>query len=433
MKVAVPTDAKLRIKKKNLTSQLIQAYDDDNAYPQRVINILSASGTASSCSELLKKHLRGRGFSDPKIESFIINHKGETLSEIHNLICEDRSRFKGFALHVGYNMLLEITSITHIPFEMVRLGIPDEMGVVTKIAVHADWWGQTGARRAAPDYYDVFTTDEERILSQIESLKGGFNEWKGHILFFSESGKMQYPFAVGDAVLPDIKSDAGVQLWKNRAVDTGFSASHFFYHHGVFENEDARQEFIKNINSLQGAENAYKVVVVELADGETKPEMDTLNSISKDAIFERVEETVRENIIRHYQQPLTLHAIKVSGQLGLSKEWEEAKINYDERTENERNKIGTEIAKLMVLWHEGDPGKNNPDAYKVVPITGFPPVLVERTLSETLLVGSLVEIRAIIESTALSPAQKIEMLVAMYPIKEEVAKKLVTPTDGNNA
>jgi len=425
MKVAVPTNATLRVKKKDVTSQRIQAYDVDNGYPQRVINIIAASGTASACADLLKKHLMGRGFAEPSLDKIVVNKKDETLSKVRGLICGDSSKFPAFALHIGYNALFEVTSITHVPFEMVRVGIPDENGVVTQLAVHPDWTGQTKAKKVEILYYDAYTKDPEKILAQVEKA-GGFNEWKGHILYFSETGIMEYPPAVGDAVLEDMISDWGVKIYRNRGIATGFSASHFFYHYGEFENDEARQDFIENLNSMQGFESAFKVVVVELKEGEQKPEMDKLEPLSKDPQWDKAEETARENIIRRYQQPRTLHALQIPGSLGLSKEWEEAEINYDKRTEDQRNRIATELADIMSRWHEGDPGKGKEDAYKVIPLTGLQPKFPEKTLSEILSGDALNKFFEILSGN-METELKIEVLVATFPVSREKVEQMLKP------
>lgn len=427
MKVTVPTAATLRIKPKDNTSLGIQSYDVDNAYPQRVRNIIAASGTGSACSELLKKYLRGRGFANEFLEEVVVNARGETLGDLHNLLAEDRSYFRGFAIHIGYNAALQVTSLTHVPFEYIRLGLPDDTGAVAEVAIHPDWAKQSGKpfNQADISWVDLYTDNPEKVLAQIDKA-GGFDYWSGHVLYFSEAGHNTYPPAVCDSVLEDIITDAGIKVWKNRGVLTGFSANHILMYKGEFESDHARQQFIEDINQYQGADNAHKIMVVEVPTEESIPELKKIEQVSTDNLFQVTEQTVMENIIRRYHQPRTLHAIAQPGSLGLSKEWEEAKINYDERTEEERKRIVAVIGKVMALWHEGDPSAGNAFGYTVVPITGFSAKRETKTLSEVLPSDAVKEVRAIVESTNLSAEQKINIIVASYPVERKVAVSMVT-------
>lgn len=426
--VAVPSKAKPRISSRDNIPQEIQTYDSDNVYPQKVLNILSASGTGSACADLCKKHLRGRGFLNKDVENFVVNAKDETLGDIHSLICSDRSVIKGFALHVSYNALFEIVGLSHIPIEMVRIGITDDNGRVTKLAVHPDWAMQRQSKKFKKSdivYLDVFTVDPVRIQKQIDEA-GGFEKWRGQIYYFSETGYLQYPYAICDSVLEDVQTDSGIKIWKNRGVNTGFAASHILFYKGTFESDEERQTFIKDVNEYHGPDRSYRVMVVECPTEESKPDLEKIEAINADGIWEKTEETTRENIIRKYQQPLALHAIKTPGQLGLSKEWEEAKINYDERTEEERDRIWKVLAEIMQAWtNEGGLPKGNLEYFKVIPITGDRPKNVRKTLSEFLTADAIKECRAIVESNILSREQKINMLVETYPMAIETAQKLV--------
>lgn len=433
MKVTVPTAATLRVKTKDNTSLGIQNYDLDNAYPQRVKNIIAASGTGSACAELLKKHLRGRGFANEFLDKVVVNARGETLGDLHNLLTEDRSLFKGFAFHIGYNPLLKVVSLTHVPFEYIRLGLPDDTGAVAQVAIHPDWAKQSGKSfdPGKIQWVDLYTDEPEKIMAQIDKA-GGFDYWAGHVLYFSEAGHNTYPSAVCDSVLEDVITDAGIKIWKNRGVLTGFSANHILMYKGEFENDGARQQFIEDINQYQGADNAHKIMVVEVPTEESIPELKKIEQVSTDNLFQLTEVTVMENIIRRYGQPRTLHAIAQPGSLGLSREWEEAKINYDERTEEERKKIPAVVGAIMANWYMGDPAQGNAYGYTVVPITGFTTKREQKTLSEILPAESVREVRAIVESSALTAEQKINIIIASYPIERRVAVSIVTGNPWNN-
>lgn len=430
-KVAVPSKQKPRLLPRLDIPKGIQTYDYDNIYAQRVQNIIAASGTGSACAEVLKDHLRGRGFIDAVIENFVVNRRGETLGDIHNLICEDRSMLKGCILHIGYNAMFEKVSLSHVPIEMIRLSSSANNDIIDQFAFHKDWAGQYRLggqfQKEKIKYIDIYNPDKEVIRNQVEKA-GGFEKWNGQILFYSEKGHLAYPPAEIDSVLEDAQTDTGIKIWKMRGVKTGFSASHFLFFQGEFEDEDKRLEFEDSVNSLQGDDNAYKINVIECPTPESTPKFEKIETISADGIWKDTEESVRENIIRRYKQPSALHSIKSPGQLGMNKEWEEAKIYYDERTENTRNRLWMLLAQVMKDWSGGDPSGGDINKYKIIPITGFQPKSVKKTLSEFLRPEALAQCIEIVKMTELSSEQKVNLIVAMFPVERAIAETFVNTT-----
>ena len=54
--------------------------------------------------------------------------KGQTCDTLLRLCSDDLAKFGGFALHINYNLLCEITSVEHIPLKTavwVLMMIPD--------------------------------------------------------------------------------------------------------------------------------------------------------------------------------------------------------------------------------------------------------------------------------------------------------------------
>lgn len=423
-KIAVPSFATKRIVPRDDKSLGIQMYDADNIYPQRIRNAINSSSTATACTNLFAKHLRGRGYQNQALENLIVNSKKQTLSDIHRLICYDRSMYLGYAIHVSYNAMLQPISIQHVPFEYIRLELPDDFGNVTQVKVHPDWARETGKfDRNKLLTFDLYTSDVNIMYEQIERA-GGFDKWQGQILYYSEKGHLVYPPAVCDPVFEDVLTDAGIKMWKFRGISTDFMANYFWIFNGEFSNEQERESYVNALNSFQGVDDSHKIIVVECPHPSAKPELIKIEKQDNDKVYELTEQTVRENIIRSYGQPLTLHAIKTAGQLGLSKEWEEAKINYDERTTDDRIKVATTFKSILDTWFEGNPA---PDGdYLVIPLTGLAEQKTVQPIAETLEVGKLTTMQMIITDQVMSVTQKINFLVAVYGIDYAVAQAIVT-------
>lgn len=430
-KVVVQTSVTRRIGE-GVDRQLgIKPYDIDNKYPQRVENAISASGTAVACVREMARFLRGRGYDDPSLETLVVNHKGETLADIHKLICTDRSKFEGYAYIIGYNALFEATSIQHVPFKNCRLKYDgaDKSGQVSQIMVHPDWGKENLTGRWTIDdavTFDVFTDDPEKRLAQVRAA-GGFEKWNGHIVYVSATGHLTYPLSTCDAVLEDVLTDRGIKTCKYRWQETGFMASHVLAV-PKFDSDDAREEFMEGIEQFQGSDNSSKIILTEFESKEQLPEIKPFTTNAQDGQYQWTESSVRDNIIRNFGQPLALHAIQAGGSLGMSKEFEEAKTLYDEKTADLRNELASFASKALEIWSGGNPVKKG---YQVVPITGLKTTQEKAPLASTFGVGGIQSLQQILVDTAMSADQKINTLVIVFGIQRNDAIQMVTPTPTN--
>lgn len=426
-RIAVPSFASQRIINRDDKTNGVQMYDLDNVYPQRIRNAINASATATACTNLFTKHLRGRGYRSNKLETFVVNEKEQTLADVHRLLCKDRAMYMGYCYHVSYNALLQPIAIHHIPFEYVRLSLPDDLDSVLTVKVHPDWARESGKfDRDKLMTFDIYTNDLETVYMQIEKA-GGYDKWRGHVFYYSDKGHLVYPPAVCDAVFEDVLTDAGIKMWKFRGISTDFMANYFWIFNGEFASEAERDEYVESVNAFQGVDSSHKITIVECPTPTAKPELVKIDRQDNDRVFELTETTVRENIIRAYGQPLALHAIKVQGQLGLSKEWEEAKSNYDERTSDERNNLAITFKPILDKWFSGNPSDDGD--YLIVPLTGLDEEKTVKPIAETLEVGKLQAMQNIVISQDMQPAQKINFLVAVFGIDYNTAVSIVNGTE----
>lgn len=420
-----------RVETKELRAEGILAYDIDNLYPQRVKDSVAASVTGSGAVELFATHLFGRGFAKEDLNTLIINAKGQTLKDLHELACNDFAYFRGVSLHIGYNALLEVASIDIIPFDYVRLAIPDDLGVISHAVVYDDWDGQKYGGRRKKDLMkslDFFTSDKEKIASQIEGA-GGFGKWNGHIYYYSASGHRKYPTAKCDPCFEDLVTDAGVKVFAQRNIQTGFMANAIFIHKGKFQDDDARDEFVDNLKTFQGASNSNKMMLVEAETDDQKPEVLGLPVTNNDKLFENTEPNVMNRIIRTFGQPLILHAIKTAGSLGESTEWEDAVKNYDQRTEKEREKLGLIYQPIFENWFDGNPNKEN--NYLVVPISGIEEKAKRQVLSTTLGVGGMTSLREVVADPLMTKEQKVNYCILVFGMSKDDADSLINGTQIN--
>lgn len=323
----------------------IEAYDKDNLYPYRVLDIMGGSGAASICNSRLKKYIIGGGFQNEAFAATVVNRRKETANHLLRHIAFDMAYINGFALHVNYNQALEIAEVNYIPFKYCRLGLPDDNNYVGKIAIYDNWDRHKPWRKNDIAYLNVFNPDPEVIQKQIDEA-GDFDKYKGQVLWFSTAGENVYPLAVCDPVLEDVEVDSQIKLFKYRNITTGFMASHLFVTKGRIEKEEERTDFIKNIEKFQGADNASKILWVETENEEQEPKITPFNVVNNDKLYEYHESSVQENIRMCYGLPPVLFNA-IPGKLGDSSERSEAVKQYNEETSDERATISEQLTKVL--------------------------------------------------------------------------------------
>jgi hypothetical protein len=336
MKSTLPSVAPRIIVKENKLSN-IQNYDVDNNYPGRIMDIIKASGTATSCANLYAKFINGKGFKDQKFWKSRVNRKGITVDKLLRSNCNDVSRLHGYALHINYNALFQVNEVTYIPFDYCRLGYEDDNSYVAKIALYDDWAckKENKINKAKIDYIDVFNMNPDVILSQVEKA-GGWDNYKGQIFWRSFDGE-GYPLSICDPVIEDVLSDSGIKKFRHRTTSTSFMPTHIVEVPFEFESEEEREEFMQNLQNFQGTEKANKLFVMENQKGEDHPiKITKVDWQDFDKVYEVTNRTVKDSIIECFSIPPVLLGVAVSGKLGTADEIRDAYMFYNSVTSDER-------------------------------------------------------------------------------------------------
>ena len=347
----------------------IQAYGEDNLYPQTLKNIVSASSTGSECADRFADFIEGNGFREVSFSEYVVNRKGDTADDIHALVCRDIADYGGLALHVNYNILGEIVELQHIPFENCRLMEEDDNGYVAKIAIHPDWSGQKTRKgekirvsKENIDYIDVFNPKKNVVLAQIEAA-GGIEYYKGQVLWVSMAGKQTYPAGKADRVITEMSTDEGLSNIKLRNVRNNFlpagmmvskKGSSIRYDEQGNEVKDKKEEdsgFSDAILMLQGDVNSNKIMEVEIEAEEEEPKFVTITIQNYDKEFTVTDASVVERIYSAYgQEPW--YCIRV-GKVGFSGDiLEDAFEYYNSIVSKQQRLIERTFDRVFKYWHE---------------------------------------------------------------------------------
>ncbi len=374
---------KIRIPVADATNLDIQSYGKGNNYPQMILQLIGASSNAKSCVGRYAKFIRGAGFQDVLFYKSVINTKGQTCDTLLRLCSDDLAKFGGFALHVNYNLLCEISSVEHIPFEDCRLGIDDDLGYISKIAIHPDWTMVKGKKRikrpskSTITYTDVFNPNTDIVLSQIIA-SGGIENYKGQTLYVSKDGYMVYPSAIYDSAITDISTDEGLANVRYRNVRNNFlPMGMYVYRKGqkvmvedkdgnLVEGTEYQNGFdAEKFKAFQGDSEACKIIGVGLEDGDEKPEFVEFPTKNFDKEFTITKDATAEEIYAAFNQEV-FYRIR-SGALGFSNDIINDAFNfYNAMTIDER--VLMEQSFRSVFSHFADP-VNQTNDYSLIPLS----------------------------------------------------------------
>lgn len=454
MPKATLTEVQKRVFIKKDSSLGIQLFDEDNAYPQRVEDIISSSGTAALCTFMLRKFIFGGGFKDKNFYKQRVNKQGLTADKLLRKSARSLSRFNGVAFHVNYNALYQKTEVSIVPFKHIRFTTEDNKKYPNMLALYHDW-GLDSERSVDVkkiDYINFYNPDPEQIQKEVDKA-GGWANYKGQILFWSDEG-LEYPLCPGDAVLEDMQTDSKIKYFKYRNVTTNFMASHVIEVDEFEGGEEGtgskdKEAFMEMLQDFQGADESLKIMLLEKKAGASPATITKLDIQDVDKLYQYTEDSVKNNIIQQYGIPSVL-ILQVAGKLGNSTEIAEATEFYNSNTMDYRlicEECFTELFDNFA-W-DINPSKD----YSIVPLKPaavqkitqeyFPyvtkneirvsigePEVEEaeanvKSLVEQLGVGGTQAFIAMLTDPVLKEDQKLEIAINFFEIDEAKAKKMV--------
>jgi len=407
-----------RIEEKDNKVENVKNYDLDNCYPQNIEDILNASGTASSCSNLYAEFIFGQGFKDQTFYKAQVNDDGLTIDELFKMVCHKFSRLNGYAIHVNYNALLKISDAKFVPFEYCRLGIGDYRG---KIAVYSDWDCKVNKKvdKTKIEYIDIFNDDPEILKEQIN---GDITTYKGQIFWKSAKGK-DYPLAPCDSVLEDVVADSDIKRFRLRNIRKGFNASTIVEYGYKFEDAEERQQEADNWGKFLGPDSA-DLILLENANGngENKSvKISKLDVANNDKMYEVTNNTVKNSIIQCYRQPKRLLAMSEDAGFN-SVDVKDDFLFYNSITSKERIMIEEDFKHVFKNFHINI---NPTGDYSVVMLEFNPVTTEEPALISTLGIGGTQAMVEIVGNAALTPEQKVNFLRIVFGLTTEKAQGIV--------
>jgi len=339
-------------------------YDLDNAYPQRMLELVAASPTAKDCWTKRAKFIGGNGFEEPGLGKQIINSKGLTLAKLLKAVATDKALFTGFGMHVNYNANFKIASVNYIKFEDIRLGDTDCPETADKYALYSDWGRKTwkNIMRSKITFLDKYNPDEQVIKNQVLAA-GGWDKYKGQLFYFNPEVD-DYPLIEADSVWEDFETEAGIKIFNNREVTTGFLPSTMLFMQARREEADNSRpdndelpytnmpsQLEKDLGSFQGAKSAQKIIVIEYEDETSKPEFQPYSIQNNDKLFETTEKSVEARIIKGFSVPKELINSENTSGLSNGGEKKEAIREFNDNTAPDRLELSETFAEIFSHYY----------------------------------------------------------------------------------
>jgi hypothetical protein len=428
MKTYLPQIERRILVRPNQTFGILN-FDLDNAYPQRMLELVAGSPTAKDCWNKRAKFIAGNGFEAKDLGKQIINPKGLTLAKLLKAIATDKALFTGFGIHVNYNANYQIASVNYVKFEDIRMGDTDSPDTADKFALYSDWGRKTwkNIMRSKITFLDKYNPNPEAINQQVATA-GGWENYKGQLYYFNPEVD-DYPLIEADSVWEDFETEAGIKIFNNREVTTGFLPSTMLFMQSrreeadnskpdsdkqAFSNQPSQLE--KDLGAFQGTKSAQKIIVIEYEDESQKPEFKPYAIQNNDKLFETTERSVEARIIKGFSVPKELiNSEKASG-LSNGSEKKEAIREFNDNTAPDRMEIAEVFAELFGNFYTDI----NPSAnWNIIPI----PATVA---DDNIGIAAGASINQLLLSN-LPSANKIAILTHAYGFKRQEAEEMVGP------
>jgi hypothetical protein len=377
MKTYLPQIEKRIVVRPNQTYGILN-YDIDNAYPQRMLELVGGSPTAKDCWNKRAKFIAGNGFEQQDLGKQTINSKGLTLAKLLKAVATDKALFSGFGMHINYNANYKIASVNYVKFEDIRMGDIDTAETANKYAIYFDWGRKTwkNIMRSKITFLDKYNPDPETIQQQVVAA-GGWENYKGQLFYFNPEVD-DYPLIEADSVWEDFETEAGIKVFNNREVTTGFLPSTMLFMQSRREEADNAgpdmgdeayinipSQLEKDLGAFQGVKSAQKIIVIEYEDEASKPEFKPYAIQNNDKLFESTERSVEARIIKGFSIPKELVNSEKSSGLSNGGEKKQAIREFNDNTAPERLELTETFAEIFSRFYNNI---NPSDNWNIIPV-----------------------------------------------------------------
>lgn len=287
----------------------IVEFGKDNMFPQFLLDLYNHQGSPINKAIINKKAkmIAGNGFQDildPRLKEFVKKHKLERVIKRAEL---DYEIYNGFALEIIYDREgVNITSIKHMPFHKIRVGVKTEDIPFEHYWISTDW-----SQYRKQEYAPVWIRPFNSIVKEGRQLY--------YYVEYNPEAEY-YPVPYYSTTINWIEMDFQIGTFHLNQIKQGYSPSFILnFATGiplVEEQEEFYRDFKKNYS---GAENSGKIILTYSDGIDGKPELTPIQLNDSDDRFIMLKEQVTENIVLGHEVPQQLF-LATPGKLGSTEE-----------------------------------------------------------------------------------------------------------------
>lgn len=419
---------KERVKVRSNRLKNILDWGENNDYPQVVMNIVSGSYTGSNCLDRYRKFIYGRGFQDADNYQIIVNNDGDTTDSLLKSCADDLASFGGFAIHVNRNLLGQITTMRHIPFENIRFCPDDDKEYAGKVALHPDWGERSwkSFNKVKIEYFYIYDPSRDEFLRRVAQTEGGIREYKGEIFIYSNR-KGTYPLPIYDDVLTDMSTQEGVSNITYRNVRRGFMPAGCFaeinpnYDDNNPEDKKQFEETGNALRALQGDKQAASVMHVVVGDKENVPQFVAMRGTNYDKDFTVSTDYVRKAIGQAFSQPPELRCEDTSKGFANDTMIQAYQV-YNSITSDERLTLEREFTRLFKNWYVALDYN-----FQIQPLS-----YGEETLLSLLGADTAKAVVELATNTEIAIGQRKALLMTVYGLSEDMTNNILLLNANND-
>ncbi len=293
--------------------------------PNKVVETVYSSGTASSCIGRINSFIQAKGFVDDKTNNEKANKK-QTFEDLLVDLANTASFFPGVPILVKYNEFGETVSIESVPVGHIR---PISNG---KFIINKDFG--TNKRRKKDDIIVSEFDPNDRPTDRIKSItrqKEAYRKQVGELYYpiqkclLPNGDKLPIPEFIGG--LEDIESDAALSVLENRNIRRGWRPQVVIVTGEIddeTEDEDEKTDkdyFNETLKRFQGEDGA-QIMHLETVEGEVEPKVHLLDGKSILNATDKATERVSLKVCRVMNVPPVIVGFSSAGKLGDLQELE---------------------------------------------------------------------------------------------------------------
>lgn len=357
----------VRPAKKNSLPYITNGENDD--YPTQVEGLVNASATAKSCAGVVADFISGQGFLFEKTlreearqsgqrfdkSALYINPKKETPNALLKKVARSLAYQRGVFLHINYNALFQKTSVQVLPYKYCRLGASDSNEYRGKILYWNNWDGASFEKKDV-QVFDTYNPDPQIIQAQVEA-SGGWQNYKGQILFLNLDRNDTYPLAYADTCLLDCESEMQSAIFSRNSFRKGFFGQYIAFT-SPFESKSQKEAFSETLQAGVGVDSEQSIMLVETQFSEDALnktfQLEKIESNINDKLFSYTDQKVANNIRKAYSNVPTVLIDYVEGKMGNTsgESLLQAQRFMQAQTQDERSEVEELFEEVFSNFHK---------------------------------------------------------------------------------